>query len=150
MTLDARFAGLARHDQDRLLIDLAREKPVEGESPEVTAARLFAELADIPFDGAARAEPGSEWQTDVLDLPAYLRRVGWVGEAPPPSLESLKALHWAHLSAIGFHNLTSCSAVRSAMSCRTSSASSSPRANPPPASSTTCCSPRRWSGSASP
>ena len=105
MTLDARFAGLARHDQDRLLTDLARAKPVEGEPPEVTAARLFAELAGIPFDGAARAEPGSEWQTDVLDLPAYLRRVGWVGEAPPPSLESLRALHWAHLTAIGFHNL---------------------------------------------
>ena len=105
MTLDARFAALARHDQDRLLIDLAREEPVEGELPEVTAARLFAELAGIPFDGAARAEPGSEWQTEVLDLPAYLRRVGWVGEAPPPSLESLRALHWAHLTAIGFHNL---------------------------------------------
>ncbi len=105
MTLDPRFAALARHDQDRLLIEQVRAKPVAGELPEVTAARLFAELAGIPFDGTARAEPRSEWQTEVLELPTYLQRVGWVGDAPPPSLESLRALHWAHLSAIGFHNL---------------------------------------------
>ena len=42
--------------------------------------------------------------TDPLDLPAYLRRLGWQGEAPP-TLATLEALHLQHLAAIPFENL---------------------------------------------
>lgn len=42
--------------------------------------------------------------TDRVDLPAYYRRVGWRGHTRA-DLETLRALHVAHLAAIPFENL---------------------------------------------
>lgn len=53
-----------------------------------------------PFDWPLTAEFGSH----LLDLPAYLRRIGYDGELEP-TLPVLRALHRAHLGAITFENL---------------------------------------------
>lgn len=53
-----------------------------------------------PFDWPLTAEYGSH----LLDLPAYLRRIGYDGELAP-SLPVLRAVHRAHLGAITFENL---------------------------------------------
>jgi N-hydroxyarylamine O-acetyltransferase len=45
----------------------------------------------------------SPWQTEQLDLDAYLRRVGVA--AQPPSRGALDALHEAHLRAFTFDNI---------------------------------------------
>ncbi|MEU1943346.1 arylamine N-acetyltransferase [Streptomyces sp. NPDC020125] len=46
-----------------------------------------------------------EPRTD-LDLDAYLARVGWTGERrPAPTVETLRAVHRAHLTSIPFENL---------------------------------------------
>jgi N-hydroxyarylamine O-acetyltransferase len=39
-----------------------------------------------------------------LDLAAYFRRIGYAG-SPAPTLETLHALHWAHVTSIPFENL---------------------------------------------
>ncbi|WP_030417087.1 arylamine N-acetyltransferase family protein [Streptomyces sp. NRRL S-1448] len=44
------------------------------------------------------------WGGDQLDLEAYLARIGYAGDRRP-TLETLRALHAAHLSSIGFENL---------------------------------------------
>ncbi|GAB7031937.1 arylamine N-acetyltransferase [Streptomyces sp. NPDC021749] len=44
------------------------------------------------------------WGGDQLDLEAYLARIGYEGDRRP-TLETLRALHAAHLSAFGFENL---------------------------------------------
>jgi N-hydroxyarylamine O-acetyltransferase len=49
-------------------------------------------------------EVTDEWQTDLLDLEAYLRRISYAGSTSP-DLATLKALHRAHLAAIPFENL---------------------------------------------
>ncbi|MGH3166934.1 MAG: arylamine N-acetyltransferase family protein [Trebonia sp.] len=46
-----------------------------------------------------------EWSAGKLDLGAYLSRIGHSGPVPPPSEETLTALHRAHLAAIPFENL---------------------------------------------
>ena len=46
----------------------------------------------------------SEWDTDRLDLDAYLARIGHNGELSP-SASTLAALHRAHLAAVPFENL---------------------------------------------
>ncbi|MFI6645116.1 arylamine N-acetyltransferase [Streptomyces sp. NPDC050504] len=49
------------------------------------------------------------WSGEELDLDAYLRRIGYGGnggaEEPVPDLETLRALHRAHVAAIPFENL---------------------------------------------
>jgi N-hydroxyarylamine O-acetyltransferase len=45
-----------------------------------------------------------EWEIERLDLDAYLRRVGHVGDTAPTA-QTLAALHRAHLAAIPFENL---------------------------------------------
>ncbi|MGH3241545.1 MAG: arylamine N-acetyltransferase family protein [Spirillospora sp.] len=47
---------------------------------------------------------GYGWQGDLLDLPAYLKRVGHDGGLAPDG-ETLRALHRAHTSTIPFENL---------------------------------------------
>ncbi|MFA1540533.1 arylamine N-acetyltransferase family protein [Actinomadura monticuli] len=47
---------------------------------------------------------GYGWQGELLDLPAYLKRVGYDGE-PAPTGEALRALHRAHVTSIPFENL---------------------------------------------
>jgi N-hydroxyarylamine O-acetyltransferase len=47
---------------------------------------------------------GYGWQSDLLDLPAYLERIGYDG-APRPDAATLRALHRAHVTAIPFENL---------------------------------------------
>lgn len=44
------------------------------------------------------------WSGDDLDLSAYLRRIG-VADGPPPTLDTLRALHRAHTTSIPFENL---------------------------------------------
>jgi N-hydroxyarylamine O-acetyltransferase len=46
----------------------------------------------------------SEWDTDRLDLDAYLTRIGHDGELSP-SASTLAALHRAHLATVPFENL---------------------------------------------
>jgi N-hydroxyarylamine O-acetyltransferase len=42
----------------------------------------------------------------ALDLPRYLERIGWRGPVDPPAtLETLRALHFAHATSIPFENL---------------------------------------------
>lgn len=43
--------------------------------------------------------------TPAIDLPAYLRRIGWVG-TPRPDLATLQAVARAHAAAIPFENLS--------------------------------------------
>jgi N-hydroxyarylamine O-acetyltransferase len=40
----------------------------------------------------------------LLDLPAYFQRIGYSG-GTMPELDTLQALHWAHVTAIPFENL---------------------------------------------
>ncbi|MFI0355191.1 arylamine N-acetyltransferase [Actinomadura sp. 9N407] len=44
------------------------------------------------------------WQGELLDLDAYLERIGYDGDRSP-TLETLRALHRAHVTAIPFENL---------------------------------------------
>jgi len=44
------------------------------------------------------------WRPERLDLPAYLRRVGFDG-TPRPDADTLAALHRAHVAAVPFENL---------------------------------------------
>ncbi|MFD3563934.1 arylamine N-acetyltransferase [Streptomyces sp. NPDC058686] len=44
------------------------------------------------------------WNGEDLDLDAYLARIGFAGDAKP-DLETLRALHRAHLASIPFENL---------------------------------------------
>ena len=53
-----------------------------------------------PTDMAA----GGEWGGERLDLAAYLERIGYPGD-PRPELETLIAIHRAHVTAIPFENL---------------------------------------------
>ncbi|MBL1099361.1 arylamine N-acetyltransferase family protein [Streptomyces coffeae] len=44
--------------------------------------------------------------TPQLDLDAYLTRIGWTGPRPPaPTVETLRAVHLAHVTSIPFENL---------------------------------------------
>jgi N-hydroxyarylamine O-acetyltransferase len=47
---------------------------------------------------------GYGWQGDLLDLPAYLKRVGHDGGLAPTA-DTLRALHRAHVTSIPFENL---------------------------------------------
>ncbi|MBT2207435.1 arylamine N-acetyltransferase [Actinomadura sp. NEAU-AAG7] len=47
---------------------------------------------------------GYGWQSDLLDLPAYLKRVGYDAD-PRPDAATLRALHRAHVTSIPFENL---------------------------------------------
>ncbi|MET7765826.1 arylamine N-acetyltransferase [Streptomyces sp. NPDC005393] len=41
-----------------------------------------------------------------LDIDAYLTRIGWSGDRPPePTVETLRAVHLAHVTSIPFENL---------------------------------------------
>jgi N-hydroxyarylamine O-acetyltransferase len=44
-----------------------------------------------------------EWATGQLDLVAYLRRIGHIGQLAPTA-QTLAALHRAHVAAIPFEN----------------------------------------------
>jgi N-hydroxyarylamine O-acetyltransferase len=46
----------------------------------------------------------SEWDIEHLDLGAYLRRIGYEGDTTP-GVETLAALHRAHLATVPFENL---------------------------------------------
>ncbi|MFD0852221.1 arylamine N-acetyltransferase, partial [Actinomadura adrarensis] len=46
----------------------------------------------------------SAWQGDLLDLDAYLHRVGYDGDRSP-SLDTLRALQRAHVTSVPFENL---------------------------------------------
>jgi N-hydroxyarylamine O-acetyltransferase len=50
-----------------------------------------------------RACEGGEWASGLLDLSAYLRRIGYAGDLPPTG-RTLAALHRAHVAAIPFEN----------------------------------------------
>jgi N-hydroxyarylamine O-acetyltransferase len=50
------------------------------------------------------SRPVSEWETELVDIDAYLDRVGLVGPLDP-SVHTLRRLHRAHLAAITFENL---------------------------------------------
>jgi N-hydroxyarylamine O-acetyltransferase len=52
----------------------------------------------------AHASPAGEWETDRLDLDAYLRRIDYVGELAA-DVDTLGRLHRAHAAAIPFENL---------------------------------------------
>ncbi|WP_242908153.1 arylamine N-acetyltransferase family protein [Actinomadura terrae] len=47
---------------------------------------------------------GYGWQSDLLDLPAYLKRIGYDAD-PKPDAATLRALHRAHVTSIPFENL---------------------------------------------
>ncbi|QXJ23310.1 arylamine N-acetyltransferase [Actinomadura graeca] len=47
---------------------------------------------------------GYGWQSDLLDLPAYLERIGHHAD-PEPTAATLRALHRAHVTSIPFENL---------------------------------------------
>ncbi|MFI0480332.1 arylamine N-acetyltransferase [Actinomadura sp. 9N215] len=47
---------------------------------------------------------GYGWQGDLLDLPAYLKRIGHDGDLAPTG-DTLRALHRAHTTSIPFENL---------------------------------------------
>ncbi|MFV2173522.1 arylamine N-acetyltransferase [Actinomadura sp. LOL_016] len=47
---------------------------------------------------------GLGWRGDALDLPAYLKRIG-LDAGLPPTEETLRALHRAHVTSIPFENL---------------------------------------------
>ncbi|GAA4239725.1 arylamine N-acetyltransferase [Actinomadura meridiana] len=47
---------------------------------------------------------GYGWQGDLVDLPAYLKRIGHDGDIAPTG-ETLRALHRAHTTSIPFENL---------------------------------------------
>src|SRR5437868_86790 len=47
---------------------------------------------------------GYGWQSDLLNLPAYLKRVGYHGDLQPTAA-TLRALHRAHVTSIPFENL---------------------------------------------
>lgn len=47
---------------------------------------------------------GYGWQGDLIDLPAYLKRIGHDGGLDPTA-ETLRALHRAHVTSIPFENL---------------------------------------------
>lgn len=47
---------------------------------------------------------GYGWQGELLDLPAYLKRVGYDGDLAPTEA-TLRALHRAHVTSIPFENL---------------------------------------------
>jgi N-hydroxyarylamine O-acetyltransferase len=47
---------------------------------------------------------GYGWQSELLDLPAYLKRTGYDGDLAPTEA-TLRALHRAHVAAIPFENL---------------------------------------------
>ncbi|MBB4930906.1 N-hydroxyarylamine O-acetyltransferase [Lipingzhangella halophila] len=49
-------------------------------------------------------DPAFGWQSASLDVPAYLKRIGYSG-ALAPTLETLRALHRAHAATIPFENL---------------------------------------------
>jgi N-hydroxyarylamine O-acetyltransferase len=51
------------------------------------------------------ATVGSEWGSEQLDVAGYLRRLGIEDGQPPPSAETLRRLHRAHVAAIPFENL---------------------------------------------
>jgi N-hydroxyarylamine O-acetyltransferase len=51
----------------------------------------------------ARACDGGEWASGLLDLPAYLRRIGYAGDLAPTG-RTLASLHRAHVAAIPFEN----------------------------------------------
>jgi N-hydroxyarylamine O-acetyltransferase len=54
--------------------------------------------------GMGQGPNSDEWEIERLDLDAYLRRVGHDGDTAP-TVETLAALHRAHLAAIPFENL---------------------------------------------
>jgi N-hydroxyarylamine O-acetyltransferase len=47
---------------------------------------------------------GYGWESELLDLPAYLKRIGYDGELTPTA-ETLRGLHRAHVASIPFENL---------------------------------------------
>ncbi|SNR36686.1 arylamine N-acetyltransferase family protein [Actinomadura mexicana] len=47
---------------------------------------------------------GYGWQGELLDLPAYLKRIGHDGDLAP-NADTLRALHRAHVTSIPFENL---------------------------------------------
>ena len=49
-------------------------------------------------------EPADEWENHLLDLDAYLKRIGHTGTVAPDAA-TLTALHRAHVAAIPFENL---------------------------------------------
>jgi N-hydroxyarylamine O-acetyltransferase len=51
-----------------------------------------------------RDTPSGHWQTDRLDLDAYLERIAYAG-ALAPQADTLSALHRAHAATIPFENL---------------------------------------------
>jgi N-hydroxyarylamine O-acetyltransferase len=51
----------------------------------------------------AKARALDEWTSGLLDLPAYLRRIGYAGELAATS-RTLARLHRAHVTAIPFEN----------------------------------------------
>src|SRR5690606_8248163 len=65
----------------------------------------------IPVTGAAPTRKGDMtedlgygWQGDLIDLPAYLKRIGHDGGLDPTP-QTLRALHRAHVTSIPFENL---------------------------------------------
>ncbi|GAA1227373.1 arylamine N-acetyltransferase [Prauserella halophila] len=67
----------------------------------------MAAQTTAPDGSQAHAEPADPWGVDVLDLDAYLARIGRPAE--PPSPEALTALHEAHVRTIPFENVDSLS-----------------------------------------
>jgi N-hydroxyarylamine O-acetyltransferase len=55
-------------------------------------------MSDAQARGAS-----DEWTTGLLDLPAYLRRIGYAGDLEPTG-QTLARLHRAHVAAIPFEN----------------------------------------------
>lgn len=50
------------------------------------------------------SDAGFGWDGEVLDLDAYLARTGFRGDLAP-TVETLRALHYAHVTSIPFENL---------------------------------------------
>lgn len=66
---------------------------------------VFGSAASTPAPRPERLTTERDfWHAGELDLDAYLARVGLTGDLPP-TLETLRSVHRAHLAAIPFENL---------------------------------------------
>jgi hypothetical protein len=124
-----RFAALRKHDQIQILATLVR-----------------GGVAEILGHSSSFSVPVTA-TFDELGLDGYLRRIG-VSHRPGPTLDSLRLVHRAHATAIGFDNVDGL--LGRPLSLELGDIQRKVLRTPGgarPAPSTTCCWPRRWNDS---